>query len=55
MKKLFLTPNKGRADENRIRKALGYPLDRVVGITVGSTSSLSSFRALDETEMHDMK
>ncbi|TVY52024.1 hypothetical protein LCER1_G004708 [Lachnellula cervina] len=51
VKQVFLTPNKGKADEDRVGKALGYPIDRAVGIA----SSRSSFCAVDMTEMHDMK
>jgi len=45
---LFLTPNTRKADEDRIGKALGYPIDSAIGR--GST-----FRAVDYTEMDDIK
>ncbi|TVY78227.1 hypothetical protein LSUE1_G004195 [Lachnellula suecica] len=42
---LFLTPNKGKADEKRVGKALGYPV----------VHGPREFRAVDYTEMDDMR
>ncbi|TVY19352.1 hypothetical protein LARI1_G003576 [Lachnellula arida] len=51
VKQVFLTPNRGKVDEYRVGMALGYPIGRAVS----DHSTQLYFRALDKTEMQDMK
>jgi hypothetical protein len=55
---LFLIPNIGEVEEDRIGNALGYPIDRAIGLEwSGSTSNAEdyTFSAEDYTKRDDMK